>query len=358
MDGERWRAEKRASDAGRELGRLGATKGGRARADALSPAERSEIARRAVQTRWARAAVVEGAKSHALREDETCRSRFRGTVDFGPAEVECHVLDRGARVLTGDQLLLALGAGDRDGNPLRQLRRIVEPLDQVLARRAISFRTSAEGELVEGYEIAVLVDLCERILTARDAGLLKKKQLRWADSAEAVVRRCSRAGVDALVDEGTGYDRIRTRQMTQLRLQALIADETEEWVRIVPAEFWAQLARLEGRRVVPDRPPMAWSSYVMAFVYDAVEPDVGRELRRHTDGAPRFAPDPRQWLLATGRKRLPSQMRQVIVTMNGCADIGEFRAAFAKVLLKGPLHLQMLEDAWPGPTTRSTAQEP
>ena len=350
MDGERWRAEKRASDAGRELGRLGATKGGRARADALSPAERSEIARRAVQTRWARAAVVEGAKSHALREDETCRSRFRGTVDFGPAEVECHVLDRGARVLTGDQLLLALGAGDRDGNPLRQLRRIVEPLDQVLARRAISFRTSAEGELVEGYEIAVLVDLCERILTARDAGLLKKKQLRWADSAEAVVRRCSRAGVDALVDEGTGYDRIRTRQMTQLRLQALIADGIEEWVRIVPAEFWAQLARLEGRRVVPDHLPMEWSSYVLAFVYDAVEPDVGRELRRDPgDGgaAGRFMPDPGQWLLATGRRRLASRMRPVIVTMNNCADVDEFRSAFATVLVKRPIHLHLLED---GPT--------
>ena len=37
-----------------ELGRLGGLKGGRARADKLTPEERSEIARRAAAARWAR----------------------------------------------------------------------------------------------------------------------------------------------------------------------------------------------------------------------------------------------------------------------------------------------------------------
>jgi hypothetical protein len=36
------------------LGRLGAQKGGRARADKLTPEQRSEIARKAVQARWAK----------------------------------------------------------------------------------------------------------------------------------------------------------------------------------------------------------------------------------------------------------------------------------------------------------------
>lgn len=37
-----------------ELGRLGGVKGGKARADALSPKERSEIAKRAAKTRWSK----------------------------------------------------------------------------------------------------------------------------------------------------------------------------------------------------------------------------------------------------------------------------------------------------------------
>jgi hypothetical protein len=344
MEGERWRAEQRASDAGRALGRLGATKGGRARADALSPAERSEIARRAVQTRWARVAVADETGPSLVTVDRPCRSRFHGRVDFGTAEVECHVLEHGARVITRDQLLLALGNHGGDGNPERRLRRIVPPLDTILASHAVPFRTSADGDPVEGFGTEVLVDLCERILEARDAGALRKKHLPWADSAERVVRRCSRTGIDTLVDDATGASLIRARQLTQLRLQAIIADEMDEWARIVPSEFWAQLARLEGRPVVPDHLPIAWSSYILAFVYDAVEPDVGRELRRGAGADRRFAPDHRQWLLAAGRKRVPPRMRQVIVAMHGCPDIGAFRGAFAKVLLKGPLHLQVLED--------------
>lgn len=37
-----------------ELGRLGGLKGGRARADKLTPEQRSEIAKRAAQARWKR----------------------------------------------------------------------------------------------------------------------------------------------------------------------------------------------------------------------------------------------------------------------------------------------------------------
>ena len=36
-----------------ELGRMGGLKGGKARADSLSPARRSEIAKRAAKVRWA-----------------------------------------------------------------------------------------------------------------------------------------------------------------------------------------------------------------------------------------------------------------------------------------------------------------
>jgi hypothetical protein len=47
-----------ASDAARQLGKLGAKKGGRARANVLTPEQRSEIARHAVQSRWEKAGKV------------------------------------------------------------------------------------------------------------------------------------------------------------------------------------------------------------------------------------------------------------------------------------------------------------
>jgi len=53
------------SAAAAALGRLGASKGGRARAEALDPAERSRQARHAVRVRWARAKKARRRRSRA-----------------------------------------------------------------------------------------------------------------------------------------------------------------------------------------------------------------------------------------------------------------------------------------------------
>jgi len=347
MDSDVGQAAKRASDAGRALGKLGATKGGRARANALSPAERSEIARQAVRARWARSAVVKGGGTGEAGhpdgplEEAIPRSMFRGQVDLGSVVVECHVLSDGTRVITRSGLMHVIGAAIQSGNPDRHLLRIPAMDEQLLIDRSIRFRTTGDADLTDGYEVGLLADVCELVLSARDAGLLKKKQMPLAAAAESIVRTCSRTGLVSLVDRDTGYGKVRSRQVLQLMLQAYVADEMDEWARILPAEFWAQLARLEGMRVVPDHPPIRWASYVMAFVYDAIEPDVGRELRREDSGAT-FAPSPHEWLLATSRRRLGSRMHQVVVAMNDCADIDEFRSTFAKVLLKRPLNLRWL----------------
>lgn len=51
-EGEKPDAESGKNPAAVALGRLGGVKGGRARADKLTPEQRSEIARRAAQSRW------------------------------------------------------------------------------------------------------------------------------------------------------------------------------------------------------------------------------------------------------------------------------------------------------------------
>ncbi len=48
-------AQREKNPAAVALGRLGASKGGRARAEKLSDAQRREIARRAAETRWKKA---------------------------------------------------------------------------------------------------------------------------------------------------------------------------------------------------------------------------------------------------------------------------------------------------------------
>ena len=62
-----------------------------------------------------------------------------------------------------------------------------------------------------------------------------------------------------------------------------------------PEEFWLELARLEGIRYSARNRPLRWGKYVMMFVYDAIDKDVGRELRKKNP-TPRFLKNHHQWL--------------------------------------------------------------
>jgi len=56
-----------------------------------------------------------------------------------------------------------------------------------------------------GYNASVLADICDVILAARSAGLLMPRQRALADHCEILLRAFARTGIDALIDEATGY---------------------------------------------------------------------------------------------------------------------------------------------------------
>jgi hypothetical protein len=322
-------------------------KGGRARAARLSPAERSEIAKAASRVRWAKAGRESPAVADSVDPTEVAsvpHSMFRGPLSIGDVEFECHVLSDGKRVLTQGEVVKVLTGGTESSNLNRYLRRIPTYTDDLLTGRTIQFRVPGNPTMATGYEAELLIEICDMYLAARDAGLLKPQQKRLAAMAEIIMRACAKVGIIALVDEATGYQKVRAKQALQLKLQAYIADEMGEWAMMFPTEFWIELARLEGIKYSPQHRPIRWGKYVMAFVYDAVDPDVGRELRR-LNPDPKFRQNHHQWLQNLGRERVNNQIQQVIAIMKLCTDIADFKVKFAKVFQKSPLQMQLWEDA-------------
>jgi hypothetical protein len=84
----------------------------------------------------------------------------------------------------------------------------------------------------------------------------------------------------------------------------------------------------------------------MALVYDAVDPDVGRELRR-LNPDPKLKQNHHQWLQNLGRERVNNQIQQVIAIMRLCNDMNDFKAKFARVFRKSPLQMQLWGDQPP-----------
>ena len=75
-----------------------------------------------------------------------------------------------------------------------------------------------------------------------------------------MIRATAKVGIVALIDEATGYQAVRARNALQLKLQAFIAEDMQEWARMFPQEFWLELARLEGVRYSPRSRPSGGAS--------------------------------------------------------------------------------------------------
>jgi hypothetical protein len=338
---------------------LGAAKGGRARANILSDEERRDIAKRAAAKRWEKAGKTPKEEDKSMSDEQASPSgpdegtsqpssavpysMFRGKLTIGDVEMECHVLSNGARVLTQREMVRMLSGGRESGNLQRYLER--NPLTASNFDLGPNMPFMVDGKDAIGREAVQLIDLCDKYLEARERDLLKPSQQSLAEQAEIIIRATAKVGIIALIDEATGYQEVRARNALQLKLQAFIADEMQDWARMFPEEFWIELARLEGIRYQPRSRPLRWGRYVMMFVYDAIDPDVGRWLRDNNPD-PHYKMNHHQWLKKFGREQVDKQIIKVVTVMKLCRDMADFKAKFAHVFKNAPLQLTFDDLGW------------
>ncbi|MDP3860601.1 MAG: P63C domain-containing protein, partial [Phaeovulum sp.] len=225
--------------------------GGKARANALSEVERSDIARTAAHAKW------EKQRSEAPLP----RATHRGSIEIGGAIIPCAVLEDGRRVLTETGVTSALGS--RSGGSKRIKKELEATGAQVpvfLAPNNIKpFITNEllEGPLkpitykdgrrhVVGFDATILPKVCNVWLAARDAGALQKQQLDRAYRAELLVRALADVAIIALVDEATGFQSERDRDALSHLLAIYLSEERLAWARRFPDEFYRQVYRLRG----------------------------------------------------------------------------------------------------------------
>ena len=132
-----------------------------------------------------------------------------------------------------------------------------------------------------GYPATILVDICDAIIEADNAGFTKDRQKPIVDRANLLIRGFAKVGIIALVDEATGYQRIREERALATILEQLIAKNLNPWTITFPFEFYEQICRLRGwPSVNAIQRPSVIGKYTNDFVYDRLAPGVLEELQR------------------------------------------------------------------------------
>jgi len=211
---------------------------------------------------------------------------------IGDIEIPCYVLEDGTRVLSGRGMQTALELGQSHGSKLKQfldysvLKPFISNELAMALNEPIKFiRPGRGGKVATGYEATVLVDICDVVLRAKEAGKFRGiKQQRIAKQCGILTRAFAKVGIIALIDEATGYEEVRDRRALQAILKKFIATDLLPWAKRFPDEFYKELFRLKNWQYSPmdvKRPSLV-GKITNNIVYERLAPGVLNELRKIT----------------------------------------------------------------------------
>ena len=209
---------------------------------------------------------------------------------IGDIEIQCYVLEDETRVLSQRTVQSAIGMSQSGGSGAHRLAQFVSSfakkgieINDLAARigTAIEFQPMGGGRTAYAYPATLLVDLCNLILKARDAGFLLTQQTHIAKRADLLIRGLATVGIIALVDEATGYQRLREERALATILERFIAEDLQPWTKTFPYEFYREIFRLRGWPG-PDgiKRPQVIGHFTNDIVYKRIAPGVLEELKR------------------------------------------------------------------------------
>lgn len=273
----------------------GKARGGLARAANLSAEERSSIASEAAKNRWL--------NRPELPTAPTALTGYVGVLNLGGMKLPCAVIEgpKGIqRVLTEHGITRAIlgsrsgaskrlkKAASRDGALLPLFLapgQLSEFIDDDLRAGPLAPIDYIDGErTIRAYDASILPAVCNVWLRAREAGRLQKQQLAKAQKAEILTRALAETGIVALIDEVTGYEKVRPQNALQAYLEIVIRKELAAWVKKFPDEFYENIYALKGWHW-PGMGKNRFSvvaHYTRDLVYERLGPGVLKKLEEKT----------------------------------------------------------------------------
>lgn len=324
----------------------GRAKGGFARAQSLTKEQRKESAKLAAEARWKKAREREREIEDEVEilppEPSMPIARHRGVLNIVGLEVPCYVLDDGQKII-GRVSATELLTGIKGGGALEKYLgvRSLEPFinSGLVLEKMVPFRLlEVEGleKGVKGLPADLMIEICQGFVAALQASLdpnsphprMTDRQRQMAMRASMFLSACAKLGLEALIDEATGYQYEREDDALQVKLRAFIADELRAWEKTFPDELWQEFGRLTGWQGSLNSRPKWWGKLVIEMIYDTLDPDVARYIKENKP--PAGVRWHRQLTENIGVRSLVSRCYEVIGMAKTCETMRELRDKVAE----------------------------
>lgn len=248
------------------------SKGGEARALALTTEKRREIASQAAKARWAK----------INDPNELPTASLKGPLTIGDVTVQAYRLNDGRRVISKRGMADVLALRSTGGNAfLRSMTRpgvrseisdeLWKTIENPIYFKIIDPDSETDsGVIADGYEADTLIDVCKAIVSSFLNRKLHGKQYFLYARAEIIMRAAAKLGITALVDNAVGYRPDVAIGEYQKLFQQFILDECRQWEQEFPDKYLDMMYRLYGlRRINPDstKAPKFFGKFTRKYIY-------------------------------------------------------------------------------------------
>ena len=255
----------------------GRAKGAIARKEKLSPERRTEIARAAAKARY-----------NANKQLEAIR---KGSFlsDFG-FDVDCYVLndDANTAVISQRGMARAIGFTGQGGNNLARFisRKSIEnyigsdlreKLDNpIVFKRDNNGSDNSVAPLAHGYDVTILIDLCNAIIRAEADGKLTQAQEKIGRQAHIILSASAKSGIQELVYRLSGFD--STKEQFINAFKQFVSEEAKKYEKEFPLELYEEWARIYDIKI-PDRGwPWEFKHLTVKHIYHPLAKSNGKLL--------------------------------------------------------------------------------
>lgn len=269
-------------------------------------------------------------------------AKWRGTIDLGGDELDVYVLNTEQRVISLRSAVRSIA--NADSGDLAKFIGVssMKPFinNELILAELLEFsipgtQFTGRGMTTEHFEL-----ICRGYVQALyENAPLTERQREIAIKAAVLTAGLTRTGLDALIDEATGYQYERAEDALQVKLRAFIAEELRAWEKTFPDELWEEFGRLTGWKTPLSGRPKWWGKLVTEMIYDTLDPDVAEYLKKNKP--PAGAKWHQQLTENYGIRQLVSRCYEVIGMAKTCDDIHELRAKVALHYEKQPVQFTL-----------------